>query len=218
MPKTQNAFAFRDFDAARILQRLFFKEFREEYSIADNTDEKILEALTASDDDSLSILESKQVILKGLLKRTSKFRAWVDSHVKNRLGRYSRMIKKKIENGDPATAELLQKKLFRVQAFLIFNYTIDISEEIDNLVYDIGIKEDDIETEIQKRYQKIFATRLKAARLKAGLSRKALADIVNITQAAVGLYENCKREPTLTPLIRMSKVLGVTTDWLTGMT
>lgn len=212
------AFALRDFDAARILQRSFFKESREEYSIADNTDEKILEALTASDDDSLSILESKQVILKALLKRTIEFRAWVDSHVKNRLGRYSRMIKKKIENGDPATAELLQKKLFRVQAFLIFHYTIDISEEIDNLVYDIGIKEDELESEIERRYQKIFATRLKAARLKAGLSRKTLADMVNITQAAVGLYENCKREPTLTPLIKMSKVLGVTIDWLTGMT
>ena len=218
MPKTLNAYALRDFDAARILQRRFFKECREEYSIADNTDEKILEALTASDDDSLSILESKQVILKGLLKRTSKFRAWVDSHVKNRLGRYSRMIKKKIENGDPATAELLQKKLFRVQAFLIFNYTIDISEEIDNLVYDIGIKEDELESEIERRYQKIFATRLKAARLKAGLSRKALADMLNISQAAVGLYENCKREPPLFPLVKLSRILGVTTDWLTGAT
>lgn len=217
--KTLNAFALKDFDAARILQRRFFKEFREEYSIADNTDEKILEALTASDDDSLPILESKQVILKALLKRTSKFRAWVDSHVKNRLGRYSRMIKKKIENGDPATAELLQKKLFRVQAFLIFHYTIDISEEIDNLFYDIGIKEDELESEIERRYRKIFATRLKEARLKANLSRQDLADILNITANSYGLYENGGRStPSFISIIKLSRVLNVKVDWLMGVT
>lgn len=212
--KTQNAFALRDFDASRILQRRFFKEF---HFAADKSDAEILQSMSATDDDSLPTLERKQAALKTLLKRVIEFRAWLNRHIKNRLGEYNRIIKKKIENGEPATAEFFQKILNRVQA-LIFHYTIDLPDDIDNLGYNVGIKEDDIETEIQKRYRKIFATRLKEARLKANLSRRDLADIVNITQVTVGLYENCKREPTLTPLIKISKALGVTTDWLTGIT
>jgi len=39
--KTKNAFAFRDFDSSRILQRPFFKDF---YFAPDKSDEELLES------------------------------------------------------------------------------------------------------------------------------------------------------------------------------
>ena len=47
MPKTKNAFAFRDFDSARILQRPFFKSF---YFDTDKLDTEILQSLSTTED------------------------------------------------------------------------------------------------------------------------------------------------------------------------
>ena len=55
MPKTKDAFAMRDFDGKRILQRPYFRQF----GFADESDEKILSSLTATDSDGLAELERK---------------------------------------------------------------------------------------------------------------------------------------------------------------
>ena len=54
MSKTKNAFAFRDFDSARILQRPFFKNF---YFKPDKSDEEILQSLNKPTDESVGSSE-----------------------------------------------------------------------------------------------------------------------------------------------------------------
>ena len=52
--KTKNAFAFRDFDSTRILQRPFFKNF---YFEPNKSDAEILDSLSESTEDSIDSLE-----------------------------------------------------------------------------------------------------------------------------------------------------------------
>lgn len=54
MPKTKNAFAFHDFDSARILQRPFFRNF---YFEPDKSDEEILQSLSKTTEAPVDSLE-----------------------------------------------------------------------------------------------------------------------------------------------------------------
>ena len=69
--KTKNAFAFHDFDSARILQRPFFKNL---YLASDKSDAEILESLSMSTEDSVDIWEKKLYVIKATHERLIKFR------------------------------------------------------------------------------------------------------------------------------------------------
>ena len=70
---------------------------------------------------------------------------------------------------------------------------------------------------IQQRYRDIFANRLKQARQEKRLTQKELATAVEMSQNGFQQYEGARREPSLTTLIRLSKVLHRPTDWLLGL-
>lgn len=67
--KTKNAFAFRDFDSARILQRPFFKNF---YFEPNKSDTEILDSLSESTEDSIDSLEKKSYIIQATHERLTK--------------------------------------------------------------------------------------------------------------------------------------------------
>ncbi len=61
-----------------------------------------------------------------------------------------------------------------------------------------------------------LAKRIKSSRINAGFSRKEAAEMIGITDAAVGMYESGSRQPSLYALMRLAAVYDVTTDYLLG--
>ena len=62
----------------------------------------------------------------------------------------------------------------------------------------------------------MFNMRLKELRKSAGLSQKALADMLFVSQAAVAKWELDKSTPTPEMLVKIAEVFNVTTDYLLG--
>lgn len=67
----------------------------------------------------------------------------------------------------------------------------------------------------------IFAQRLKFARQKAELTQSDLASMTNLSPTIISAYENPKSEqgknPTLNNVFILSRELGVSIDWLCGL-
>jgi transcriptional regulator with XRE-family HTH domain len=59
-----------------------------------------------------------------------------------------------------------------------------------------------------------FPEKLKVLRSAKGLTQQQLADRLNITKSLISAYETNIRMPSIDNLIKLSKVLGVTTDYL----
>ncbi len=59
-----------------------------------------------------------------------------------------------------------------------------------------------------------LGTRLKSARLKKHYTQKQLGDLVNVTGAAIGNYENGVSSPNEDTLIRLMAALGVDANFL----
>lgn len=64
----------------------------------------------------------------------------------------------------------------------------------------------------------IFAERIKEIRLYKKLSQKSLAQILNLTQSTISLWENDKLLPSIETLVFISKKFDVPTDFLVGLT
>lgn len=63
-----------------------------------------------------------------------------------------------------------------------------------------------------------FPERLRMLRDDKGFTQKDLAEALNITVSTISHYENGTREPSIEILIQMSKILGVSVDYLVGST
>ena len=87
MSKIKNAFAFRDFNSTRILQRPFFKNF---YFEPNKSDEEILQSLNNTTDESVSSSEKKLYMIQAILERLGAFRHLIDRHNKTRLDKYNK--------------------------------------------------------------------------------------------------------------------------------
>ena len=59
-----------------------------------------------------------------------------------------------------------------------------------------------------------FKTRLRAARRARGLSQKALGAALGVTQSAVTAWETGQHEPGYKTLVPLSRLLGVSIDYL----
>ena len=68
-----------------------------------------------------------------------------------------------------------------------------------------------IKSELTRQYKMTFAERLRQARQAAGLRQQDLAEKIERNQ------KTAVREPDLTTLARMAKILNVSTDWLLGI-
>ena len=205
MTKTQNAFALRDFDKHKILQRPIFKhvEVEGEHFLENNqyTDSEILKSLSPTDDVTQNELNLKKLyaIRAMLLYYQAKM---IDKVHLPRLVRFKRATK------NPE----LRKRAENLRAEYDQNATqVNITSEWFNKTIE------KLEKIIPDQNRKIFANRLKKARQAAGLTQKELATAIDMTQGGYVSYEIARREPPLTTLIRLSKTLGKTTDWLLGI-
>lgn len=212
--KTKNAFAFRDFDKQKILQRRFFKDFHFD---ADKSDTEILQDLSLADNDSLPTIERKHQVLKSVFDRLSRLDVLVCNHT-NRIKRCQQNLSKEINSirDDDAKKKLEQRYSFGQSIAL--EYIFGVSSGVEDLMKPLEKIWRELENKLQELYRENFAERLKRARLKAKLSRKELGDTINLSPNGYGQYESARREPSLTSLIRLSRTLKVSADWLIGVT
>jgi transcriptional regulator with XRE-family HTH domain len=65
--------------------------------------------------------------------------------------------------------------------------------------------------------KKLFSERFKIAYWRKGWTRQETADEIGISYDAMGDYERGERLPRLETLAKMSKLFGVSIDWLLGL-
>ena len=193
MPKTQNAFAFRDFNAEKILQRPFFKGFHFNGS---ETDAQILQSLTATDDDTIDDMEEKLHVIKATHVKLESYRQLIDKHSKRCDGYNKRKA---------ATLGVRLSELKRFAPSLeYFTASLDciqLADKLTQLYYEL-------EKQIQERYRKDFAARLKQARTAAGFTQRQLGERIQISPNGYSQYESGRREPSLPTLSRLLKVFS----------
>lgn len=61
-----------------------------------------------------------------------------------------------------------------------------------------------------------LAKRLQISRINSNLSRKQVAELINVSESLIGLYESGNRQPSLSVLIKLASLYKVTTDYLLG--
>lgn len=205
MPKTKNAFAFRDFDKNNFLQRPLFNfvEVDGEYFLKDNlhSDGEIFDSLSPTDDVNQNEKNLKK--LQAVYEKLVYYQfTLIDRIHLPRLIRFKRATKN--PELQKRAGELHEKYdryaaiITMIQAFV----RSDIS---------------DLEKKIEQQRRKIFAQRLKQARTAIGMTQRELASAVNMSQNGFQQYEGARREPSLTTLTRLSKTLRQSTDWLLGI-
>lgn len=185
MPKTKDAFALRDFDATKILQRRYFKQF----NLPNKTDEEILKILTADDD--VESMEKNLSTLKALAKRCETFNFKIRRHIARRI------------------------KLFDGAEKYLDYPTADWA--VNDLMKKLSLGYYELETKIEKQYRERITERLRYYRLKAGLTQKELAELVQVSPMGMSHYARGERDLPTHTLIRISKVLNVTADKLLGL-
>ena len=60
----------------------------------------------------------------------------------------------------------------------------------------------------------MLGARIAALRREAGWSQAELARRLKVSPSAVGMYEQNRREPSAATLVAMSRIFGVSTDYL----
>ena len=202
--KTKNAFAFRDFDSARILQRPFFKNF---YFASDKSDAEIWESLNKETEDSTDSWERRLYSIKAILERLAKFRHLIDRHNENRLNKYN---KKKSESKGIKITEL-QRPAPVMEYFSASLSVLELMNKFEKLYHEIDKK-------LQAGYRKDFANRLKRIRKDLRLTQKQLGALIQVSPEVFSLYERGeRRDVPIHMMIRLSKVLNMSTDQLLGL-
>lgn len=62
----------------------------------------------------------------------------------------------------------------------------------------------------------MFGERLKELRIKFGLKQYELAEILDVSQSTIGMYENDQRTPPSESIVKLAEYFNVTTDYLLG--
>lgn len=60
--------------------------------------------------------------------------------------------------------------------------------------------------------------RLRSLRKQKGMTQKELAALLGVTDAAIGMWENEKRDPDYETLVRLAQIFNTSVDYLLGHT
>ena len=201
--KTKNAFAFRDFDSARILQRPFFKDFHFD---ADKSDAQILESLSIVTEDSTDNWERNLYVIKATYERLFRFRRLINRHNENRLDKYN---KSKSKSQDVKITEL-QRPAPVMEYFSASLSVLELMNKFKQLY-------SEIEKKIQVRYRKEFGSRLRRLRHDLGLTQAKFGDLVQVSPQVFSLYERGEHDVPIHTIIRLAKVLDMSSDQILGL-
>ena len=203
MPKTRNAYALRDFDEKRILQRPFFRDLHFD---ADKTDEEILKSFEVTLIDSADDMETKQKNIKAIHTRLGEYQILIKRQSR-RVGIFNR---KKAEKLGIKVSELEVGEGIQIAEYFFADLSVvELLEKFKKGYYEI-------EEKIEARYRQEFATRLRSARRAAGLTQKQLGDMIQISPNGYSQYETGKRDPSIPTIFRLLKILPM--EKLLGIT
>lgn len=204
MPKTKDAFALRDFDAMKILQRRYFRKLKMPWG----TDEEILQTLSVTDvtDETVEEKEKNLSTLRAIKNSLIAYIKLIDKH----LLRYEKIGRDILIKNN---ADINTKSLFLPREF---EYS-EIQRNVTKLLNRALILFNENKFNIKQYYQKKFLSRLKQYRQAAGLTQKELAELIDVSAMAMSYYARGERDIPTYQLIRIAKVLNVTTDKLLGL-
>ena len=201
--KTKNAFAFREFDSARILQRPFFRNFHFD---PNKSDADILESLSKVTEDSVDSWERNLYVIKATHERLIKFRHLINRHNENRLDKYNKL---KSKSQDVKITELVRP----APIMEYFSASLSVLELINKFkkLYC------EIEKKIQVRYRKDFGSRLRRIRQDLKLTQAKFGDLVQVSPQVFSLYERGEHDVPIHTIIRLAKVLNMSSDQILGL-
>ena len=218
--KTKNAFALKNFDATRILQRNFFLSklgFVHEETATNGFAYKETDAdtLDLNDVRNVAHLGSAEMVerlndLQKLKVAVSAYTKLVVAHIVCLDELSTNYAKKFVETA----AQMWQEKYRRAQN-LRQAYDDTLSKLID-LERKIEKIEKAGEKAIDQQRRKEFAERLQDARKKTGMRQSDLAKIVGVAPATIANYEQGRADPQIPLLIRLAQTLNISADELLG--
>ncbi|MBR0061007.1 MAG: helix-turn-helix transcriptional regulator [Selenomonadaceae bacterium] len=210
MPKTKDAFAFRDFDGERILQRKFFRQL----NLPCGTDTEILNRYREEDANcrNSKTLEQDLYELRRIKKRVFKFLRRITIQYQR-----LKVLKDKFAENFMVGGDVAFKRNFR-QATELIQFYDGVSDIAMILFEQLDDLEDSFNAFYSTRWRRDFGERLRAARKAKGLTQAQLAELVGgVSRSAIQAYESGGADIALPNLSRLVKVLGVETDYLLGI-
>lgn len=200
MTKTKDAFALRDFDEKRILQRPYFRKL----NLPVSTDENILRTFNVLTAATADAMEQKFEDLRKLNLAVQNYRRLIIKHRK----RLRKFFNYYDEKGNREKSE-------RAAGLLLKYNWFEEASELFNLKF--GSLFINGEKEIDTQRRRDFSDRLRQARKESGMTQMQLAAKIGMTQGGYTQYENAGREPSLSTLAKLSRILKRPTDWLLGL-
>ena len=213
MPKTENAFALKNFDVEHILQRPFF--LHRLGVMHEDTDINILDLYNVVNIAHLGIgkMEKKVTDLRRIKIVTEDYAKFLTAHESNKICKLGlRYANKFTETVNP-----IFKKRFEYAHSLQDAYGIAI-KLVCKLIEQISNLERENEKAIQRQYREKFAANLRNIRLERKMTQRELATRLDIAVPSLSQYENAIIEPTLKNLARLADILNTSTDTLLGRT
>ena len=245
MPKIKDAFALRDFDEARIWKQKFFRfdegkgifqsrfidlpssddsEMYDEFRYLwerphEITDEEILDtycsqAMKSQKEYNYARVQEIIDILKEIEIDVSAYFEKLCRHSK-RLEEYLRKWNELICSDETFSATEIRTRTRRIQS-LLKSYS-DVQSAIKKLQRAIKRHIVEIMDAYEKSDRNVFANRLRQARMAAGYTQARMAKKIGLTTSAYTNYEICLREPSLSTLKKISRILKRPSDWLLGL-
>ena len=217
MPKTKDAFAFRDFDHERILQRPYFKQLNLPIH---KTDEEIITSLQPPEYETSAQMETKLLLLTKLSYMVNEFHHLINNHLMKYFKIYKRPFSRDnyekayhIAYEIPTDFDVLGEKPEPTYLHVYGVVAMVISNLRNNLDYICR----NVNDMIQQRYREELADRLNRYRKKARLTQKELGELVYVSQRGISHYLSGDRDMPIHTLIRLSKILGISADVLLGL-
>lgn len=208
--KTRNAFALKDFDAQRILQRNFF--LNRLGFMYEDSDANIIDFYNVSNVAHLgaSKMEERRAGLRRLKSVAEIYQSRLMAHA----DKISKLESRYAERFMNTLADVFKEK-YEYANTLKSCYELATSL-ISKIISQISEQEKENEKSIQRIYREEFASSLKKIRLNRKLTQRELAARLDIAVPTLSQYENAVIEPTIKNLIRLANILDTTTDELLG--
>ena len=170
-------------------ERILSRAYFKRFNLPQKSDDEILKTLEPAADDSIDSLERKVTLVRSLHEQAKKLN-------NNLIVRYLNW------HGE--------RKL------PVYIEVTDANFAVSNLINRLAKIYYEVEGTAQQKYRKIFADRLKKYRKAAGLTQRELGELVQVSPQGMSNYVKGRRDVPTHTLIRIAKILRITTDDLLG--
>ena len=211
MKKTKDAFALKGFDYERIFQRKFFLH-RLGFAYSDNDTDviDIYNVAAISHLGSVTMVERLDA-LKKIKTAVLDYTKLINEHVKRLESLRTAYTEKFTETTAPTWQEKYRRAKDFQQAYKdVISKLVILQEKINKL-------EQDGEKALDKQRRKEFAERLQDARQRAGMKQSEVASQLKVASTTIANYEQGRSDPQIPMLIKIAKILNVSTDKLLGL-